>query len=121
MVSRSLDERISRTMDEVYRLEAAAVTPDQRDAARSVGAALKSVQSAFETRVAAQRDSLATASGQSSELGEAESDASARLRQARRSLETTLDRLTRACDPARKRPPGRPKRPAGKCAVIRRI
>ncbi len=94
MVSRSLDERISRTMDEVYRLEAAAVTRDQRDAARSVGAALKSVQSAFETRVAAQRDSLVTASGQSSERAEAESDASARLRQARRSLETTLDRLT---------------------------
>jgi hypothetical protein len=94
LASRDLDERILRTVDEVYRLEAAATTLDQRDAARNVGVALKSVQSAFETRAAAHRESLAAGPGAGPEAAAADSEADARLLQARRSLTSALDQLS---------------------------
>ena len=94
LASRDLDERILRTVDEVYRLEAAATILDQRDAARNVGVALKSVQSAFETRVAAHRASLAAGPGGGPEPAAADSEADARLLQARRSLTSALDQLS---------------------------
>jgi hypothetical protein len=79
-------------LEEVYRLESTATTADERDAARNVDTALKSVQSAFDARVATHRDSREADSGQDSMRAESEADA--RLEDAHRNQSNSLHRLS---------------------------
>jgi hypothetical protein len=93
VTSRDLDQRVARTLDEFYRLEAGATDVAQRDAARYSGASLRSVQAALEARVAAHRAALGAPPEGDQAVTAAEAQADARLQQARSELLAALDRL----------------------------